>query len=407
LELSEPIELSYAGLSLSIPVGNGWQSDKKWHYNENGFSLSSYLFIGATEPSAWVFCRYILAPDIISPEIWFERKAAEVKGVVEEINRIQKENLNIDWARIERPDTLLSNFLGTIELPYNHRLNIEISQMILETGLAQKVFEQVLESLIFQENQKLNAGKETVAKIKSNGLDSFLVSRDKQTSFMITDSRKRNIGFALEVLLDSDSSDDFNIQAASHFYLTGQDSREQGASYRGKNYIEEFVWQSQMFGSNDKLYSKTILDEAGIVTVVKYSNLRMEENRYKFGPTMIPEIFIEPILSQMLQDDINEIIIDIIDSEGSIIPFYISYIENDKGIDENFDEVYVFRIDFMSEQDFSEHVYLNQEKQISRIVLQQNQQYVLQRTSLENIAEAFPERADIILTRNEKLKSIF
>ena len=133
----------------------------------------------------------------------------------------------------------------------------------------------------------------------------------------------------------------------------------------------------------------------------------MEEKRYKFSPTMIPEIFIEPLLSQMLQDDINEIIIDIINSDGSIIPVYISYTEADEGIAENSDAIYAFRIDFMSEQDFSEYVYLDQQKQISRIILHQNQQYVLEKTSLENIAEAFPERADIILTRDEKLKSIF
>jgi hypothetical protein len=407
LELSEPIELSYAGLSLSIPFGNGWESDKKWYYDENGFSLSSYLFIGTTEPSAWIFCRYHLAPEIISPEIWFEQKAAKIKGVVEEINRIQKDNLNIDWARIECPDTILSIFLGTVELPHNHRLNIEINQMTLETGLAQKVFEQVIESLIFRDNSKLDTGKETVAKIKSEGLDSFLVNKDKQKNFMITNSRKRNIGFALEVLLDSDSSDDFNIQAASHFYLTGQENQEQGASYRGKNSIEEFVWQSQTLEATNKTYSKTVLDETGIVTVVKYSNVGMRENRYELGPTMIPEIFIEPILSQMLQDGIDEIIVDIIDSEGRIIPVFISYIEADKDITKNPDAIYVFRIDFISKQDFSEHVYLDRQKQISRIILHQNRQYILEKTTLENIAQAFPEQADIILTRDEKLKSVF
>jgi len=407
LEFPEPIELPYTGLSISIPIGNGWESDKKWHYDENVFSLSSYLFIGSEKPSAGILCRYLLAPEVISPEIWFERKAAECDGVIEEVNRIQKEKLNIDWAHIENPDTLLSISLGTVELPYDRRLNIEVHQMTLETGLARKVFEQVVESLVFQANQKLDTGKEIVAKIRNEGLDSYLDIKSKRANFLIRNSRKRNIGFALEVLVDSKSTDDFNIQAASHFYLTGRDNREQRALYQGKNNIEEFVWQSQILGTTEKTYAKTVLDEAGIITIVKYSNIEIEEKRYKFGPTMIPEIFIESILSQMLQDDINEIIIDIIDSEGRIIPIYISSIEADKGIAENYDAAYVFRIDFNSEQDFFEHVCLDQKKQISRIILQQDQQYTLESTSLKNIAEAFPERADIILTLDEKLKSIF
>ena len=403
LELSEPIELSNTGLSLSIPLGNGGESDEKWHYDENTFSLGSYLFIGATEPSAYVFCRYLLAPEMISPEIWFARKAAGVQGAVEEISRIQKENLNIDWARIECPDTLLSIFLGTVELPHNRRFNIEVNQMTLEMGLAQKVFEQVIESLIVRDNPKLDTGRDIIAKIKNDGLDGFLVNRDKKNNFMIMNSRKQNIGFALEVLIDSDSGDDFNIQAASHFYLTGLNNREKGAFYRGENNIEEFAWQSQILETTEKAYTKTVLDEDGIITVVKYSNLEAGEERYKFGPTMIPEIFIEPILSRMLQDDIKEIVIDVIDSEGDIIPIYISSIEAEA---EN-NEEYVFRIDFMGEQDVFERVYLDRKKQISRIILQQNQRYIFESTSLENIAEAFPERADIILTRDEKLKSIF
>lgn len=407
LQLSDPIELSHSGLSLSIPFGNGWESDKKWYYDENVLSLSSYLFIGQEIPSAWILCQYHLAPEIISPEIWFEQKAAEIDGAVEEISRFNKENLSFDWAKIKRPDTSLSIFLGTVELPYNRRLNIEVRQMILETGLAQKVFEQVAESFVFQANQKLDTGKEIIAKIKSKGLDNFLIDKDRQTNFMLSNSREQNIGFALEVLIDSESGDDFNIQAASHFYLTGPDNQEQVAFYRGNNNFEEFLWQSQVLETTNKSYTKTVLDKDEVITVTRYSNVVAEEKRYKLGPTMIPDIFIESVLNQMLEEEIKEIIIDIVDSKGRIIPVYISYNENDKGITGSDDEVYVFKIDFMIEQNISELVYLDQEKHVSRIILQQDQQYTLERTSLENIAEAFPERADIILTRDEKLKSIF
>ena len=30
--LSGPIELTHSGLSLSMPAGNGWQSEEKWKY---------------------------------------------------------------------------------------------------------------------------------------------------------------------------------------------------------------------------------------------------------------------------------------------------------------------------------------------------------------------------------------
>jgi hypothetical protein len=407
LIFSEPIELAHSGLSISIPVGNGWESERKWQYHENAFSLSSYFIIGSTKPAALAVCRYILAAESISPETWFEQKAVELNGVIEEINRIQKDNLNIDWAQIEHPDTILSIFLGTVELPYDRQLNIEVHQMTLETGLAEKVFTRVIESLVLEDKQQLNNGIETIAKIKSKGLNSFLDNQSKQTNFLIQNLLNRSVGFAIEVLINSDSNDNFNIEAASHLYLTEPDKQEQGAFFRGKNNLEEFIWQSRAVVMGKQTYTKTILYENGIITVIRNSNLQTYEKSYNFGPTMIPEIFIESILSQMLQDNFKEITIDIIDSDGAIIPMFASFIESREDISADEDAAYVVKLELMGEQDLSELVYLDQNKQISRVILQQPRKYILERTSLENIAAEFPERADEILKRNEKLQNIF
>ncbi len=61
LILSEPIKLTQAGLSVSMPAGNDWKSEKQWKYHENSFSLSSGFALGPGRPTAWAHCRYLLA----------------------------------------------------------------------------------------------------------------------------------------------------------------------------------------------------------------------------------------------------------------------------------------------------------------------------------------------------------
>ena len=43
---SEPIELAHSGLSLSVPLGRGWQSDGQWKYEEGAFVLGSKFVVG-------------------------------------------------------------------------------------------------------------------------------------------------------------------------------------------------------------------------------------------------------------------------------------------------------------------------------------------------------------------------
>src|SRR4030042_5158791 len=122
---SEPIELAHTGLSISIPSGHGWQSKKQWQYQHNTYTLSSNFTSGSDRPTPWAYCQYLLAAEAISPQRWFEQKAAEIDGTVVEVHQEQINALTIDWIHIEKPESLLDDFLGTIELPNRRRVNIE------------------------------------------------------------------------------------------------------------------------------------------------------------------------------------------------------------------------------------------------------------------------------------------
>ena len=94
---SDRIELAHSGLSLSIPIGRGWQSTGKWQYENNTFVLRSSFIHDA----AAVECQYLPTPYDQYASILSDPNIEVVeKGL------IQKDNLEILWAHYEKTGTI-------------------------------------------------------------------------------------------------------------------------------------------------------------------------------------------------------------------------------------------------------------------------------------------------------------
>ncbi len=157
LVLSEPIILTQTGLSVSMPAGNGWKSEKKWNYHQNSssFSLSSNFALGPGRPIAWAQCRYLLAAKPTTPQMRFEQKALEFEGRIVKMDQTKTDTLIIDWALIEKPQTSFSFIFGTAKLPNNHQLDIEVHQVMGDTEMAERTFKGIVKTLSFKDNRSL------------------------------------------------------------------------------------------------------------------------------------------------------------------------------------------------------------------------------------------------------------
>jgi hypothetical protein len=156
--LSEPIPLTDTGLSVSMPDGNGWKSEKQWSFHENGFSLRSIFALGSRSPSAEAHCRYVKATETTDLQSLFERKAFDVKGKIVKVDQIYNDTLTFDWTLIENPKISLIFIFGTAKLTHNRRLDIEVQQIMNDPEMAEQVFKQIVKKLNFEENQLLVSG---------------------------------------------------------------------------------------------------------------------------------------------------------------------------------------------------------------------------------------------------------
>jgi hypothetical protein len=408
LVLSEPIELSHTGLALSVPSGNGWLSEKQWKYHENAFTLSSVFAPEHDKPDAIVRCQYLFTADKATPQMRFEQtrqRRAGVNGTIVKTGRTQKGVLTIDWVQIKKPQTLLNLFFGTVDLPGNRRLNVEVHQVRGSANIAEKAFKRITESLNFNDNRLLEAGSEIVAKIKSKGLVSFLDNQSQQVFFLIKTVRQRTeltIGFTMDVLVSTCWNVEPDIQAAGFLYVRDPYGQEQVTSFQSDNSLDGFVWKSETSGAAGRSGTEIIADKNGVITIRKF-DVQPEEKSYQLSLAAIPNIFLQQVLSQMLDSGEKETVVDIIRPDGTIAPTFISRIESeDTAADEG--AGYILEVGFLCEGGFSEQVYLDGKKQISKKVFRLETASVLERVAQEDIIKEFPERADFILQKSNPLK---
>jgi hypothetical protein len=403
IPLSGPIELPHAGLSVSVPRGNGWHSEEKWEFQENAFVVSSVLTLASSHPVAQARCRYLLATEPTAHRIRFEQRASEVDGTIVKTDQTRAAALAIDWVHIEKPEILLDTFMGTAELPDNRQFDIEVSQITGDTELAERTFKAIVDSLSFKDNQLLGAGAEIIGTIKSKGLGSFLDNHAEQTFYLIEDSTGHPIGFATDALMKAGRDAPFNIQAAGFSYIGRRHTLEQATSFQCGDNLDEFVYKSEARGSTGRNGTEAVFHKTGTMTVTK-SGVRPEEENYRLGPAAIPDVFLDQVLGQMLDCRKEEIIVDIVEAHGKVTPTFVSKIEAAKDSAGGQDAAYAFKLELLDGRGFTEQVYLNDRKQIYRMLLQQQDSYIVERSTAEDIIREFPGYAQYVLQNHQTLK---
>jgi hypothetical protein len=390
IKLSDPIPLPYSGLSVSMPVGNGWLSEQQWKYHDNAYILTSIFMPRPDRATAWAHCQYRWGAKAAAPQDRFAWKASEVDGEVAETGQTQIEALTFDWVRIERPDFLLTTFWGTAELPSGRQLDIEIHQVMSDPALSRRIFNRILNSLSFEDNPLLEAGAEIAASIKRDGLSSFLNDQGQQALYLIKDSAGQSVGFTMEVLEDTGTSARMNVRGASFLYMRGQNPRRHETSFQCSNNLEEFTYSSRMYSNEGRGGVEIVLDGSGVMTVRRLGS-QMEVKEHYPGSAAIPDVCFDQIFKRMLDSGKREIIVDLIDVSGNMIPTHVSRIEAG-----NSQAAYAFDIEFLDGSGFTQQVYLDRQRQIYKSLVREESLYVLERTSREKIVRECPEQAQRI-----------
>lgn len=398
--LTEPINLTHAGISVRMPHGNGWDSTGRWEYRESYLMLGSTFAPGLSRPTGAARCRYIFAPETISVEEQFERKRSEIEGEIVKKGRISSGAVAVDWIHIQKADAAFNLFFGTAKLPYNRRLEIEVRRSIDDADSAGRVFQSIAESLELTESPLLDAGRRIISEMKTKGIADFLGNESHNGLFLIKDARREILGFTTDVLVDTGPPGEPNIQGASLFYIRGRFASEQVSSFQCDNRFDQFVWKSEIIDSKRR---GTIIsvDDEGMLTVAELGDQPRRKSYYT-SEAAIPEKLLDQLLVHILGGRTRELIVDIIGVDGRITPTYITStdpedIRTQDGIS------YLVKLMPMDNRGFLQRIFLDDRMQIVKYVIREEDIFVLDIIDPESAARLFGERAAYIL-QDDKLR---
>jgi hypothetical protein len=432
---SEPIGLSHTGLSVSMPSGNGWRTAEQWEYRENAFVLSSAFLPVLPKPVSTVQCRYLLAAPQTSTDVQFQQEANDLGGEITETGSLQVDTLAVHWVCIkQQPAQSMANwssphtvFFATAQLPNGRRFEIELLETTGDTNRARNVFMGVVESLRFEDVPLLAAGGRVVAQIKNRGFGEFLNRPAEKSSgggvtsraegsrefFLIKDAAGQPIGFTMDISTfpqqpsgtpDDSTVSSMDVQIGSLLYVRGKYPQEQVSIFKCDNSIDEFFWKSEGSSYAGTTAAEIASQQTGLMTVTQFAPQHSQAN-YQLGPAAIPDFLFEYLLSQMLDDDCRQIIADLVEAQGRIIPTLVSKVEIGDTNDLKNQAQFAFKLEFLDGRGFSEMVYLDSQHQILKRILYQQGLYILERTDAKTVMETFPERAKYIRQYGDELEA--
>ncbi|MHC4123752.1 MAG: hypothetical protein ACYSSI_09285 [Planctomycetota bacterium] len=380
--MSGPIKAGYCGLSVRMPSGNGWDFDGLWQRQLNKFILTSKFMYLQDKIIPTVYCRYILAsPDFVSKDI-FEKNAQVINGEIIETGQRIIEPFTVEWAHIRSTDASIEMFFATSYLGNSRRLEIEMLQTT-NKKFDGKVFGRILETLGYKENPAFKAGKEFVYTVKAEGVNSF-VRTNQQSYSLIKDPRNRHIGFEMNLLSDSGGNSGFNIHVENFSYIKGRYSKEELSVLECNNQLSRFDWKRKSLQRTGRAGTVLNLDEDGVF-IIKDLN-RQTEERLKLSPVAIPGVFLEPVLGRLRNSRHENIILDIVEADGKIIPVLITK-EQD-----------AIHVEVFNNPNLSQKIYMSEDGRISKQILE-DIGITIEQTSVEKVLNLFPEKADYILQK--------
>jgi len=407
IEMSSPIKLELAGLSIAMPSGEGWSCEDRWRYSEgaggNVYALGG-VFVGGQRrhPSASVVCVCRPGLEVTEPEERFKDLARQIDGRIVQAGTIESGAIPVEWVRISEGTGLVNMVCGTAVLPYNRQLDIQVREGTGDFDWARIVFEHIVCSARL-DGELLKASGKLVESVKSRGVGSFLRNKNRQRLFVVENDVEASVGFKIDVFVEMGAQDELPIQAAGAFYLKSENIEDHAASFYTNDDVSQFVWKSRTINTimNEMVGSSSVdvvLDGSGVMTATMQ---RGGQRRLRPGPLAVPKVLIELFVAQMLEKGIEQCIVDMIDENGGITPVLISQtsIEQAEELagDDQIEYGAKLEYQYLDGRDHYRLLYLDSQKRVLLEVVNYEQLLFFKRADAKDVAREFPERADLIL----------
>ena len=386
INMSDPIELPYSGLSVSVPAGRGWRSSDSWVYKRgNEFMVAAYLEVGGRS-IAVVRCSYMMAAERIPAGELLEKHVAALRMRIVHSGQILANDIVIEWAQLDRPRRSPDYFLGIAQLPSGKTLAIDVHAPN-DQLLAAKLFKMTAKSVVFESDELLEKGNDFVGRIKSEGIGGIIAKYsdfDKEIAYLISDAVDRANGFQLKTFTKNPDRSDWAAQKIKSVQnLAGSKGGLTATVCDCSDKLDRFIWQTLRPGAGN---TEIELSRDGRMRV---SSRKTGDVTYWPGAGAVPEICLDVIGASFLDSYAVEAVIDVIRPNGQIVPSLVSSIDASQDRGNRWGAPYAVRIEFLDGRGARLRMYFDFKKRPVGKVAKDGQTLVWHSTDRQSLTEEF------------------
>lgn len=353
--LSEPIELPGEGLSVTVPVGSGWESLTNWTYErDNSFTLVSVLRDRGLAEVRW---QLRLAEKASSSEDLLRRYAARFAGQAGEI-QVFDSAVPFAWLYLF-PRTSDEELLLAVSVLEGNRVLLLQIRCYAEPLYIRELFEYMAAGVQVHTDPRRAEGIKLTKQLADQYYQDWQEElKDQPMAFLIRTANGTPIGYAKISAVEPNSSDSLQTELRyEEFYSNSSGASRTANQFLAADDLSEYAWTSA-HGIRRKADRTTL----------RFQNDGSLEIRDSFGrqetcwpaPGAVPEILL-PLLTRLMPDaSESDALIDIISSTGSIVPTVVSKMNPLTVSRKEESTRYAVKVDFLHEPANYEEYYFDQ-----------------------------------------------
>jgi hypothetical protein len=388
--MSDPIELAGAGLSVSVPVGNGWSGSTEWTYIANNeFITGARLDVGS-QVAAVLQCRYMVSPTKTEAQKVIEEEAEKARMQIVRSGSIAKGDIEIEWAQLDMPRRTGDTYLGAAVLPSGKILEIDV-RAPNDSLLASKLFQAIAGSIAYREDERVRRGIDFVERIRTVGIDSVIArygGYQAETAYLISDSEGRAKGFLIRILTRKTATNDWSAQKIESIrYVSGAKGDTVATSFELSNNLDRFFWRT-VSSTMQTLPAKTELDFS-VADGMRVSSGRTGDRTYKPGSGAIPQVCLDIIMPMFLDSGEKEAVIEVVFSTGQIVPALMSVADVSGDPDNEWQAAYGVKLELLTTKGARVQTYFDPEKRLVGNVEISSEKLIWRKTTRQELKEQF------------------
>lgn len=403
IPMSEPVILDFAGITVSVPQGGKWLALKRWGYNKkyNNFVLASTIVQDKVH-AAFAELTYIFTPETPDPVEYINNHLASGADITDE-GVILRDGVELFWRQVKPSELNAVVYVAAARLTADRLLHIKVFAY-RNVVSAEKVFMSVTKTLRFDRNEQLEQGIQFVRHLKDKQIPQlirnetgpsmnriYLINRTEDVEEEIQRQRIFD-GFVVEHFKINYRNEYQPVECTSFFLMGDPKGGRADTFFQSDLTFDTFAWKSKRatFDGDVAGIIQIELDKHGILS---YINLYAEPERNIVhpGPLAIPEILLDAVATELLDYPGEAVIVDIIFSDGRIIPTRISKITPADLNASLKDIAFAVKVQFLHHVDSLQIIYFDRNRDIIAKLEGAKATVVGYRSSSADLLNAFEE----------------